>query len=47
MTWEQFSDNYDVYLPDMISQLESQLPDSFTPTLTALDALVSSISIQP
>jgi hypothetical protein len=47
MTWEQFSANYDVYLPGMVAQLEAQLPDSFTPTLTALDALVSSISIQP
>lgn len=47
MTWEQFSTNYDVYLPGMVSQLEAQLPDSFTPTLTALDALVSSISILP
>ena len=47
MTWDQFSANYDVYLPGMVTQLEAQLPDSFTPTLTALDALVSSISIQP
>jgi hypothetical protein len=47
MTWEQFSATYAVYLPGMVAQLEAQLPDSFTPTLTALDALVSSISIQP
>lgn len=47
MTFDQFAANYDVYLTGMVSQLEAQLPDSFTPTLTALDALVSSISVQP
>lgn len=47
MTWEQFSVNYEVYIADMITQLQAQTPDSFTPTLTALDALVASISIQP
>ena len=47
MTWDQFDANYGVYIADMIIQLEAQLPDSFTPTLTALDALVASITIQP
>jgi hypothetical protein len=47
MTWEQFSANYEVYIADMITQLEAQTPGSFSPTLTALDELVSSISIQP
>jgi hypothetical protein len=47
MTWDQFSANYDVYIADMVTQLETQAPDSFTPTLITLDALVSSISIQP
>jgi hypothetical protein len=47
MTWEEFSNNYEPYIADMINQLNSQPPDSFIPTLTALDALVSSIVIQP
>jgi hypothetical protein len=47
MTWEQFSNNYAAYSADMADQLNSQTLDSFTPTLTALEALVSSIRIQP
>jgi len=47
MTFDQFAANYETYIADMTSQLEAQLPNSFTPTLTALDALIYSISIQP
>ncbi len=47
MTWDQFSANYDVYIADMITQLEAQLPDSYLPSLTALDTLVTSITILP
>ncbi len=44
---EQFAANYGSYITDLTSQLNSQTSDSFTPTLAALDALVSSITIQP
>jgi hypothetical protein len=47
MTWDQFSANYDVYIADMITQLEAQIPDSYLPSLTALDTLVTSITILP
>jgi hypothetical protein len=47
VTWEQFGNDYPSYIADMTNQLNAQPPDSFTPTLAALDALVASISIQP
>ena len=47
MRWEQFSENYGPYITDMVNQLNAQSPASFIPTLTALDALVASIVIQP
>lgn len=47
MTWEEFSNNYEAYIADMVNQLNGQPSDSFTPTLTALDALMASIVIQP
>jgi len=46
-TWEQFTNNYQVYQADMITQLEAQTPDSFTPSLNALDGMISTITIQP
>jgi hypothetical protein len=46
-TWEEFSDNYQTYIVDMVGQLNAQPPDNYLPTLTALDALVSSITVQP
>ncbi len=45
-TWEQFANNYEPYITDMIAQLEAQAPESFIPSLTALDALAQSIIIQ-
>lgn len=47
MSQEQFAANYDPYITDLTSQLNSQASDSFSPTLAALDALVASITIQP
>jgi hypothetical protein len=44
---EQFAANYGSYITDLTSQLNSQTSDSYTPSLAALDALVSSINIQP
>ncbi len=46
-TWEEFANSYESYIANMVNQLNSQPPASFIPTLTALDALVSSIVIQP
>jgi hypothetical protein len=47
MSWEEFSNNFQPYITDMVNQLNSQVPDSFTPSLAALDALVASITVQP
>jgi hypothetical protein len=46
-SWEEFNNNFEPYITDMINQLNSQASDSYTPTLAALDALVASITIQP
>lgn len=47
VSFEDFANNYDVYILGMVNQLNSQSPDSYTPTITALDVLVSSITITP
>ena len=47
MTEDEFYENYDAYVSDIVDQLNAQNSGSFTPTLDALDALVSSIVIAP
>jgi len=47
MTWEEFSNSYEMYSADITNQLDSQTSDSYMPTLAALDALVASIVIFP
>lgn len=47
VSFEDFANNYDPYILDMVNQLNSQSPGSYTPTITALDVLVSSITITP
>jgi hypothetical protein len=47
MTWEAFTAGYETYIVDIVGQLNSRPPESFTPTLLALDALVTSITITP
>jgi hypothetical protein len=47
MTFEEWADNYMPYITDMIDQLNAESPDSFTPSIDDLDALVSSITIEP
>jgi len=47
MSWEEFTNNYQSYITEMVDQINSQDSDSYAPTLTALDALVGSITIQP
>lgn len=46
-TWEDLSFNYDAYLADIVPQMEAQPPAAYSPSLDALDALVTSITIQP
>jgi len=47
VTWEEFSNNYGTYINDMVSQLNSQAPEAYLPTLGMLDALAASITITP
>jgi len=47
MTWEDFTNGYETYITDTLNQLNAQPPESYTPTLAALDALVSSITVTP
>lgn len=47
MSWDDFTNNYGPYLVDMVNRLNAQPPGSFTPSLTALDALAASITIVP
>ena len=46
-TPEQFGNNFTTYIADLTSQLNSQPSESYSPTITMLDALVTSIVIQP
>ena len=47
LTPEQFSNNFTTYIADLTIQLNSQPAESYSPTITMLDALVTSIAIQP
>jgi hypothetical protein len=47
VTFEEWADNFMPYITDMIDQLNAESPDSFTPSIDDLDALVSSITIGP
>ncbi len=47
MSWEDFSDNYETYLVDITSQLNSQPGGGFTPSIAILDSLIGSITIGP
>jgi hypothetical protein len=44
-TFETWFQNFDAYVKNMVSTLEPLKPDSFYPTITMLDNLVSSIAI--
>jgi len=44
---EQFSNNFPAYIADMTTKLNAEASDSFTPSLTMLDALMSSLQVQP
>jgi hypothetical protein len=47
MTWDQLSSQFDTYVADIIVKLEAQPPDSYSPTIAALDALIASITVHP
>lgn len=47
VSFEDFANNYETYITDMVNQLNAQADDSYIPGITALDALVSSITITP
>lgn len=47
VTWEDFSNNFEPYITDMVTQLNILPSESYLPTLTALDTLVASITVQP
>ena len=44
---EEFSNNFTPYIADLATQLNSQPPENYSPTISMLDALVASIRIQP
>ncbi len=46
-TWDQFMANFPTYVADIQNQLNAQSPAAFAPSLTALDALIASIRVQP
>jgi hypothetical protein len=45
--WEAFHANYDAYLAETTAELNQLPPSGFTPDLTLLDALVTSLRIKP
>jgi hypothetical protein len=47
VSWEEFSNNFEPYITDMVAQLDAQPPDAYIPSLSLLDELVASIIIQP
>lgn len=46
MTEQEFADQFDAYITDITTQLNAQPETSFMPSITLLDALIQSISIQ-
>ena len=47
MSWEEFGNQFDTYIADLANQLNGQPADSFAPSITLLDSLIQSISVQP
>ena len=47
MSQQQFSDQFDTYITDLVTKLEAQPPESYSPTIAALDALIESIAVHP
>jgi hypothetical protein len=47
MSQQQFSDQFDTYIADITDKLNSQPPESYSPTIAALDAQIESIAVHP
>lgn len=47
LTWDQFGKQFKTYLADLTEKLNIQPPESYSPTIAALDALISTIAIHP
>jgi hypothetical protein len=47
LSWDDFSNNFVPYIADLTTQLNSQPPENYSPTIIMLDALIASIKIQP
>ena len=45
--WDAFHANYDTYLSETTAVLDQLLPTEFTPDLTLLDAVVTSLRVEP
>ena len=46
-SWDDFNNNFSTYITALSTQLNTQPPENYSPTITVLDALVASIRIQP
>jgi hypothetical protein len=44
---EKFSNNFPAYIADMTTKLNGEAENSFSPALTMLEALISSIQVHP
>jgi hypothetical protein len=44
--FEAFANNYETYLQETIQNLDSQPPDSFSPSLTLLDEMIQSLLVE-
>jgi hypothetical protein len=45
--WDTFQANYDTYLSETTAVLYQLIPTGFTPDLTLLDAVVTSLRVEP
>jgi hypothetical protein len=46
-SWDEFGNAFPKYIADITGQLNSQAPESYSPTIPMLDAMVATIKIQP
>jgi hypothetical protein len=47
MSQQDFTNQFDAYISDLTTKLDNQPPESFSPTIAALDALIASIAVHP
>jgi hypothetical protein len=47
MSQQQFSDQFDTYIADLTEKMNNQPPESYSPAIAALDALIESITVHP